>query len=127
MAKERFLSSLSTTGIQRISCYNVIDFLCRTRGEQNLIMESALSSFPILAVGNRERFEVRDNASTFCVRLFYRRLQLHNFVQERTKQSLLHTFRKLKETSAQYGLIANGQKTKYLRCTRKNYKLEIRN
>jgi hypothetical protein len=42
----------------------------------------------------------------------------------RTKQSLLETFQKLKETSAQYGLIVNGQKTKYLRCTRKNYKLE---
>jgi hypothetical protein len=40
------------------------------------------------------------------------------------KQSLLDTFQKLKETSAQYGLIVNGQKTKYLRCTRKNYKLE---
>jgi hypothetical protein len=37
----------------------------------------------------------------------------------RTKQSLLETFQKLKETSAQYGLIVNGQKTKYLRCTRK--------
>jgi hypothetical protein len=42
----------------------------------------------------------------------------------RTEQPLLGTFRKLKETSAQYGLIVNGQKTKYLRCTRKNYKLK---
>jgi hypothetical protein len=42
----------------------------------------------------------------------------------RTKQSLLDTFQKLKETSAQYGLIVNGQKTKYLRCTRENDKLE---
>ena len=42
----------------------------------------------------------------------------------RTKQSLLDTFQKLKETSAQYGLIVNGQKTKNLRRTRKNYKLE---
>jgi len=41
-----------------------------------------------------------------------------------TKQSLLETFQKLKEISAQYGLIVNGQKTKYLRYTRKNYKLE---
>jgi hypothetical protein len=41
----------------------------------------------------------------------------------RTKQPLLDTFQKLKETSAQYGLTVNGQK-KYLRCTRKNYKLE---
>ena len=37
----------------------------------------------------------------------------------RTKHSLLETYQKLKETSAQYGLIVNGQKTKYLRCTRK--------
>jgi hypothetical protein len=46
----------------------------------------------------------------------------------RTKQPLLDTFQKLKETSAQYGLILNGQKTKYLRCMKiiinqKNYKL----
>jgi hypothetical protein len=42
----------------------------------------------------------------------------------RTKHSLLDTFQKLKEISAQYGLIVNEQKTKYLRYTRKNYKLE---
>jgi len=38
--------------------------------------------------------------------------------------SLLDTFQKLKEISAQYGLIVNGQKTKYLRCTRKQYRPE---
>jgi len=32
----------------------------------------------------------------------------------RTKRTLPDTFQKLKETSAQYGLIVNGQKTKYL-------------
>ena len=37
----------------------------------------------------------------------------------RTKHSLLDTFQKLKETSAQYGLIVNGQKTKYLNVQRK--------
>jgi hypothetical protein len=42
----------------------------------------------------------------------------------RTKQSLIDTFQKLKEISAQYGLTVNGQKTKYLRCTRKNCDLE---
>jgi hypothetical protein len=42
----------------------------------------------------------------------------------RTKQSLLDTFQKLKETLAQYWLIVNGQKTKYFRCTRKNNILE---
>jgi len=42
----------------------------------------------------------------------------------RTKQSLLDTFQKLQEILAQYGLIVNGQKTKYLRCTRKNYRPE---
>jgi hypothetical protein len=31
----------------------------------------------------------------------------------RTKQSLIDTFQKLKEISAQYGPIVNGQKTKY--------------
>jgi hypothetical protein len=42
----------------------------------------------------------------------------------RTKHSLIEAFLKLNEISAQYGLIVNGQKTKYLRCTRNNYKLE---
>ena len=42
----------------------------------------------------------------------------------KTKQSLLDTLQKLKKASAQYGLIVNGQKTKYLRCTTKNNKLE---
>jgi len=38
--------------------------------------------------------------------------------------SLLDTFQKLQGTPAQNWLIVNDQKTKYLRCTRKNYKLE---
>jgi hypothetical protein len=38
----------------------------------------------------------------------------------RTEQPLIDTFQKLKKISAQYGLIVNGQKTKYLRRTRKN-------
>ena len=42
----------------------------------------------------------------------------------RTEQSLLDIFQKRKEISAQYGLIVNGQKTKYLRCTRENYRPE---
>jgi len=45
-------------------------------------------------------------------------------LKTRTKQSLLDTSQKLKEISEKYGLIVNGQKTKYLRRTRKNYKLE---
>jgi hypothetical protein len=40
----------------------------------------------------------------------------------RIKQSSIDTFEKLKEISAQYGLIVNGKKN--LRCTRKNYDLE---
>jgi hypothetical protein len=42
----------------------------------------------------------------------------------RTKQSLIDTLQKIKKISAQYGLIVNGQKTKYLRCARKYYNLE---
>jgi hypothetical protein len=41
----------------------------------------------------------------------------------RSKQSLIDVFQKLKEISAQYGQSVNGQKTKYLRRTRKNYNL----
>jgi len=42
----------------------------------------------------------------------------------RNKQSIIDTFQKLKEILARYGLIINGQKTKYLSCTGKNYNLE---
>jgi hypothetical protein len=38
--------------------------------------------------------------------------------------SSLETFKNLNEISAQYWLTLNGQKTKYLRCTSKNYKQE---
>jgi len=41
-----------------------------------------------------------------------------------TKHFLTNTFQKLKEISAQFGLVVIGQKTKYFRCTRKNYNLE---
>ena len=46
-----------------------------------------------------------------------------NMLTTRTKQPLIDRFQKLKEILAQYGLIVNGQKTKYLRCTRINYNL----
>jgi hypothetical protein len=39
----------------------------------------------------------------------------------RTKQFLLDSFQELKEISAQYGLIVNGHKAKYLRSTMENY------
>jgi hypothetical protein len=41
-----------------------------------------------------------------------------------TKQSIIDTFQKLKEISVQSGLIINEQKTKYLRCTRKNHAMD---
>ena len=39
-------------------------------------------------------------------------------LKRRTKPSLIDTSQKIKEISAQYGLIVNGKK-KYLRCMRK--------
>ena len=47
-----------------------------------------------------------------------------NMLTTRTKQPLIDRFQKLKEILAQYGMIVNGQKTKYLRFKRKNYNLE---
>ena len=38
--------------------------------------------------------------------------------------SLVDTFQKLKEVSVQVGLNINEQKTKYLRCTKKQHKME---
>jgi ubiquitin len=37
----------------------------------------------------------------------------------RTKQTLINTFLKLKNEALKYGLIVNENKTKYLKCTRK--------
>jgi hypothetical protein len=45
-------------------------------------------------------------------------------ITTRTKQTLIDTFQKLKEISTQFGLIINEQKTKYLRCTKKNYAMD---
>ena len=42
-------------------------------------------------------------------------------ITTRTSHSLVATFQKLKETSAQVGLNINEQKTKYLRCTKKQH------
>jgi hypothetical protein len=45
-------------------------------------------------------------------------------ITTRTKQTIIDTFQKLKEISMQFGLIINEQKTKYLRCTKKNYAMD---
>jgi hypothetical protein len=45
-------------------------------------------------------------------------------ITTRTKQSIIDTFQKLKEVSVLSGLIINEQKTKYLRCTRKNHAMD---
>ena len=50
--------------------------------------------------------------------LLYKKLLLMTF-----GTTYVDTFQKLKEISAQYGLIVNGQKTKYFRCTMKIYNL----
>jgi hypothetical protein len=42
-------------------------------------------------------------------------------IAKRTKQTIIDNFQKLKEISMQFGLIINEQKTKYLRCIKKNY------
>jgi hypothetical protein len=45
-------------------------------------------------------------------------------ITTRTKQTIIETFQKLKEILMQFGLIINKQKTKYLRCTKKNYAMD---
>jgi porphobilinogen deaminase len=45
-------------------------------------------------------------------------------VTTRTRQSLIDTLQKLKEISAQFGLIVSGQKTKYVRFRRISNNLE---
>jgi hypothetical protein len=41
-----------------------------------------------------------------------------------TKQTLMDTFEKLKNISSQFGLIVNKNKTKYMKCTRKEIQLD---
>jgi hypothetical protein len=48
-------------------------------------------------------------------------------ITTKTKHSLVDTFQRLKEISAQFGLIINEQKTKYLRCTKKHYEMDAIN
>ena len=45
-------------------------------------------------------------------------------ITARTQQTLIDTFGKLKNISSQYGLIVNENKTKYMKCTRRESKLE---
>jgi len=68
-----------------------------------------------------KQMELRGNVTSCLKRVAYADDIL---LTTRTEQSLLDTFQKLKEISSQYGLIVNGQKTKYLRCTMKNYRPE---
>ena len=45
-------------------------------------------------------------------------------ITARTKQSLADTFQHLKNYSLEVGLTINEKKTKYLKCTRKDIKIE---
>jgi len=45
-------------------------------------------------------------------------------ITARTKQTLIDTFEKLKKISSQFGLIVNENKTKYMKCTRKETHLD---
>jgi hypothetical protein len=45
-------------------------------------------------------------------------------IKARTKQSLMDTFQQLKNYSLEVGLTINEKKTKYLKCTRKDIKIE---
>jgi hypothetical protein len=45
-------------------------------------------------------------------------------ITARTKQTMIDTFEKLKNISLQFGLIVNGNKIKYMNCTRKETQLD---
>jgi porphobilinogen deaminase len=63
------------------------------------------------------KLEIRGNIS---IRL--KRLSAYAddvLIMARTKQTLIDTFLKLKNEALKYGLIVNENKTKYLKCTRK--------
>jgi len=45
-------------------------------------------------------------------------------ITARTKQTMINTFKKLKNISLQFGLIVNENKTKYIKCTRKETQLD---
>ena len=94
---------------------------CRVKGDP---LSATLFSLIIDTILNQ--MELRGNITTHLKQCIAYADDI--LLTTRTKQSLLDTFQKLKEISAQFGLIVNGQKTKYLRCKRKiinqkNYKL----
>jgi hypothetical protein len=72
------------------------------------------------------KLEVRDNIST-------RLRQIAAYAADiviigRTKQAMIDTLNKLKNEASKYGLLINENKTKYMKCTRRQYrenKIEI--
>ena len=92
----------------------------KMRGQQRNPLSATLFSLVIDAI--LKQMKLRGNITTHLKQCTAYADDI--LLTTRTKQSLIDTFQKLKEISAQYGLIVNGQKTKYLRCTRKNYDLE---
>ena len=104
----------------KINKYYTEEFIVKCRVKQGDPLSATLFSLVIDAI--LKQTEQRGNITT-------RLKQCTAYADDilpttRTKQSLIDTLQKLKEISAQYGLIVNGQKTKYLRCKRKNYDLE---
>jgi hypothetical protein len=93
------------------------EFIVTCRVKQGDPLSTTLFSLVIDTI--LKQMELRGNITTHLKQ--YSAYADDTLLTTRTKTSLLDTFHKLKEISAQYGLIVNGQKTKYLRCTRKNH------
>jgi hypothetical protein len=96
------------------------EFIVKCRVKQGDPLSATLFSLVIDMI--LKQMELRGNTSTHLKHCTAYADDI--LLTTRTKQSLTDTFQRLKEISAQYGLIINGQKTNYLRCTRKNCDLE---
>jgi hypothetical protein len=111
-----YVSLTNTIAKVKINNQFTENFSVETRVKQGDPLSATL--FTVVIDNVLKQMDLRGNIST-------RLKQCSTYADDvlittRTKQTLIDTFQKLKEISTQLGLIINEQKTKYLRCTKKN-------
>ena len=78
--------------------------------------------FSIVIYDILKQLELRGNISTFLKQCSAYADDI--LITAWTKQTMIDTFEKLKNISLQFGLIVNENKTKYMKCTRKETQLD---
>jgi len=95
-------------------------FRIDSRVKQGDLLSPTLFSLVINTI--LKKLDVRGNISTRLKQLMAYADDI--FITARTEQSLMDTFQQLKKNSLEVGLTINEKKTKYLKCTKKDIKIE---